>query len=234
MSALVLVTASDSRQARLDEFRASARRIASLWGDDTRIAAVDCGEDIAAAIDSHYSSISRLALVMHGGWCWLLASDRGVRRESQRPPRQISIEYLARVLAPRLAEDAHVALAACWAGASRPSAALVLSGGWAADGSHYAPGGCGSLADDLHAWLRRLTGSRVTLTAHTTRGHTTRNPCLRRWSPAERGASLLDAAHGAGAWKDHRVRARWTRLRLPPKERDPASVAPAERLLAGC
>jgi hypothetical protein len=49
MSDLVLVAATDSKAKRLAEFRLGARTIAALWGESTRIVAVDSGSEISRA-----------------------------------------------------------------------------------------------------------------------------------------------------------------------------------------
>lgn len=229
---LVLVTATDSRPARLAEFRASAERLRSLWGESTRVVSVDSGSEILDALRGHGAEIARLAIVGHGGWSWLLHSGRGVQIE-RRGAGSIGVDVLAAELAARGAEDLYVALAACWTGADRPSALLAAAGGWAVDGSHYGPGGEGGLAAALRRWLVHHAAHGATVVAHSTRGHATRNPCLRQWGPGRRGASVLDLHHGEGSWRSSRVRAEWSRLRLPPRPRDRASVAGAERVIAG-
>lgn len=201
MSALVLVTATDTRPARLAEFRLAARRIATLWGAETRMVAVDSGEDIAQAVESH-PGLDHLALVCHGWPDRLLARGRGVRVGRQAPPGTISVEYLARLLSGVAEERLHVALACCSCAAD-PGLSRWLPGG-----ASYSPGGASSLAAHLYRWLRHHS-IRATVLGHATAGHTTRNPALREWSARGEGLSRLDAHQGEGAWRDSRQRAAW-------------------------
>lgn len=222
MSALVLVTATDTRPARLAEFRSASRRLAALWGGATRVVAVDCGEEIAAAIETTDAPLDRLAIVCHGWPDRLLARGHGVRVGRQTPPATISVEYLARVIGDVCEDRVHVALAACSCAAD-PGLSRWLPGG-----ASYAPGGDSSLAAHLYRWLRHQS-VRPTIIAHATPGHTTRNPALREWSARGEGISCLDNRYGEGAHRDRAMRGRWTRWCA--EEIDGAQRA--ERILAG-
>ena len=220
MSTLVLVTARDTRPKRLEEFRLGARTLATLWGESTRIVAVDDGDEICKAIEEH-KGLSRLAICCHGWPDRILARDRGVRVGVQAPPGVVSVEYLARTILSVADKRLHIALACCSAAAD-PGLERWLPGG-----GSFGPGGSESLAAYLYRWLARERTT--TVVAHAASGHTTRCPALRRWSLGGLGESLLDVRLGAGA---HKVRAKRTEW-IQYCETVVGSATRAERILAG-
>ena len=134
--------------------------------------------------------------------------------------------YLLEVLAPRLAPQPHLAIAACSAAAD-PGWAR-----WLPRGRTYASGGACSLC----AALSRGLGPDATVVGHSAPGHTTQSPALRAWGGqygvdlAGAGASVLDHYLGPDAHRDRRLRARWLR---ECRWRDDRGLTGAELLLAG-
>lgn len=104
-----------------------------------------------------------LALFCHG---WRDGLQAGFRLANVRP--------LAALLSKRMAPEAHVVLYACDAGrdADDEERDDVLGG----------PGGDGGFADALRDACETL-GAHITVTAHATAGHCTRNPYTRFFAP---------------------------------------------------
>jgi hypothetical protein len=138
--------------------------------------------------------LSRVVLLCHGAPTWL--GQSGGRRgwhssEWRRRARGgLHVEALALALGPRLTEDARVGLAACSAGRD-PG----VAGGWGA--AAYRDGGARSIAAVLRDLLVQHAPN-VVVRAHTTRGHATRNPACREFSPiaGQAGASIMRARWG--------------------------------------
>jgi hypothetical protein len=220
MSDLVLVAATDSKAKRLAEFRLGARTIAALWGEATRIVAVDSGSEISRAIEEH-RGLERLAVCCHGWPDRLLARGRGVRVDHQSPPGVVSVEHLAQRILSVAGDELHVALGCCSCAAD-PGLER-----WMPGGGSYGPGGSESLAAHLYRWLARERPT--TVVAHSAAGHTTRCPALRRWRLGHLGESVLDGRLNAGAYLVRARRREW----IEWCEEVEGGATHAERMLAG-
>jgi hypothetical protein len=227
---LILVTDRDSKPARLREFQRSAARLCRLWSPAAH-AAVGTGDSIVRAISAAGDAerIASLAICCHGWPDRLVARGRGIRVGVDRPPGQVSLAVLAETLAPRLSDAAHIAVAACSAGAN-PGLSRWLPGG-----ASYGPGGATSLCAILYRLLAPGCPA-LCIIGHTTPGHTTCNPALRAWGGSYgveadgAGVSVLDAHLGPGAHRSAKERKAWVSW---CRETGADGIARAERVLAG-
>jgi len=224
---LVLVTSRDTRPKRLGYFQSEARQLARSWGANTDTKAVGNGGDIVDAIAATDELISHLAIVSHGYTDRIVGKWRGVRVGRHVPPRVVSLEYLLEVLVPRVTQDVHVALCACWTASNRRK--------WLRNPALYGPGGQHSFAGRLYRGLVTWAPDCCVM-GHTRRGPTTEAPHLRAWGgrygvgEEGRGTSVLDYHLGAGAHLSPTMRRLW---RCHCERVAASGLTGAESLLSG-
>jgi len=203
---LVLVTSRDTRPKRLRYFQSEARQLARHWGANTDVVPVATGGHIVDAIADTDEPIERLAIVSHGYTDRIVGKWRGVRVGRHVPPRVVSLEYLLEVLVPRVTQDVHVALCACWTASNRRK--------WLRNPALYGPGGQHSFAGRLYRGLTTWAVDCCVM-GHTRRGPTTEAPHLRAWGgrygvgDEGRGVSVLDHYMGEGAHLSPTMQEQW-------------------------
>jgi lysophospholipase L1-like esterase len=173
-------------------------------------------QDILDAIRKH-QSISRLIIAGHGmAYGVLRPGAAGLRTGSDSLPKFVSVETFAAELGSRLVSGAVIALAACNAGKNPGD-----PGNW--DVPSYAAGGERSLAGKLRDALASQPNiaEGVNIRAHTTAGHTTRNPAVRRFPVGKSeigqpGHSVLAETLGEEGLKSNRKWATYFGGATPP------------------
>jgi len=148
---------------------------------------------------ARYTDLDRVTICCHGGTRWLLHPGRGVHLRAGR--HRVTVEEMGLALRCATRRGAVIGLAACLCGASPWR--------WRWGPWSFASGGKRAFACQLRdASLR-------TILAHSTKGHTTRNPCLRR---AETHSDSFEAdAVGLQplSGKTRRQWCKWTRTPHP-------------------
>ncbi|MBI5880900.1 hypothetical protein HZB90_02100, partial [archaeon] len=182
------------------EFISQARRLSGLF--NAKKYPAKNAQDIMDAIKKH-GKIGRLILVSHGSRAgWLRPGTSGVRVGPDALPTFVSVDTLAKELAPRLVDGSIISLAACSTASEHGEPP-----GW--EPPLFGPGGAngfaGKLRDALSAQPGIATG--IDIRGHTTVGHTTENPAVRHFpvgadKAGKPGISVLDEQWGAGAYKD--------------------------------
>lgn len=189
MRALVFAPLRDTPgKADGREFQREARAFVKLHGLERGVALFDPQDELAerrAAILRHVEavepgSLSLLALFAHG---WPDGVQAGFRCEHVRG--------LARALKEASAPVLTVVLYCCSTGADRDASTDELT--------DPGPGGEGGFADRLRDELGEL-GVAATVYAHSTAGHTTRNPRVRVFRPGERAGGHWLVEPGSELW----------------------------------
>jgi hypothetical protein len=182
------------------EFISQARRLSGLF--NAKKYPAKNAQDIMDAIKRH-GKIGRLILVSHGSRSgWLRPGTAGIRVGGDSLPTFVSVDTLAKELAPRLVDGSIIAFAAC-STAAEPGEPP----GW--EPPLFGPGGANGFAGKLRDALSAQPGiaSGIDIRGHTTVGHTTENPAVRHFpvgadKAGKPGISVLDEQWGAGAYKD--------------------------------
>jgi hypothetical protein len=179
------------------EFTARARVISRSTGGSMH--ELRNAQDLLDAIRGH-EHISRLVLLGHGTLRgYMRPGAAGVRIGSDSLPTFVSVDTLARELAPKMTRNAVIGLAACSNGANSGEVP------WSAQS--YGPGGENGFAAKLRDALSRQQNiaSGIEVRAHTTVGHTTTNPAVRKFLVGaehigEPGRSVVDETWGPNSY----------------------------------
>jgi len=191
---VVIIYAGDGKDWQ--EFKRVATLYAEKYGG-TAYPAYNA-QDIIDAVRKH-KSISRLVIAAHGmAYGILKPGAKGIRIGADSLPNMVSAETFAGELGPRLTQGAVIGLAACNTGKNPGD-----PGNW--DAKSYISGGEKGLAAKIRDALAMQAGiaDGIEVRAHTTAGHTTRNPAVRRFVVSSSeigkpGKSVLDEALGEG------------------------------------
>lgn len=197
MKAIIYLN-KDSRPARRREFLNVARRIGDRY--DSPIYGVHTGEELVELSKQFEDeTVTHIILICHGWPNQFVLSDVGVHTWKENPAGMVSVARFVRAWARKLTGAPKVSMCACMCGRSPRWYLNKIYGRYVSPWGpvSYRPGGIGSVAARLRDELV-MNGFIATVRAHTTAGHTTRNPIIREFLPllGDPGVSMFEAMWG--------------------------------------